>query len=428
MKNILIIGNGGREHALAWKVRQSPQANQVFVAPGNAGTALEAGIENVAIPATDIAALLHFAKTHQIDLTIVGPETPLAAGITDTFSQEGLLCFGPSQAAARLESSKVFSKDFMQEHEIPTASYADFTDLDSALKHLKNCAFPIVIKADGLAAGKGVVIAQNKKEATDALENMLTQHSFGDASKHVVIETFIKGEELSFIVVADGEFALPLATSQDHKARDNADKGPNTGGMGAYSPSPLASDLLQQKIMDTVIYPTLKGLAAKGSPYTGFLYAGIMLTPEGEPLVLEFNCRLGDPETQPILMRLQSDLIELCLAALEKRLNTFSLVWDPRPALGVVMAAKGYPDSYPVGDIIQLPLQHSSDYKIFHAGTTLENGAVKTTGGRVLCVTALGDTVKEAQRHAYDVVKTIHWGNQYYRTDIGYRAVEKEER
>lgn len=427
-KNILIIGSGGREHAIAWKVRQSPTAHRIFVAPGNAGTALEEGVENIPIEATNIPQLLDFAKTHHIDLTIVGPEAPLAAGIVDTFSAQHLACFGPTQLAARLESSKVFSKHFMRKYHIPTAEYADFTDLSSALHYLERCSFPIVIKADGLAAGKGVVIAQNKPEATDALHSMLADHRFGEASKHVVIEAFITGIEASFIVVADGKFALPLATSQDHKARDNADLGPNTGGMGAYSPAPIVSPQLEQKVMETVIYPTLQGMAAEGSPYTGFLYAGLMITPEGEPLVLEFNCRLGDPETQPILMRLQSDLVEVCTAALEKRLDQISLAWDPRPALGVVMAAKGYPDRYPQGDIIQnLPQGASSDTKVFHAGTTLENGVVKTTGGRVLCVTALGDTVKDAQQRAYEITKTISWGNQYYRTDIGYRAIAKEK-
>jgi len=429
MKNILIIGNGGREHAIAWKVRQSSAANKIFVAPGNAGTALEEGVENIPISALDIPQLLAFAKANKIDLTIVGPEAPLAAGIVDIFSAEGLACFGPSSAAARLESSKVFSKHFMRDHQIPTAAYADFTDLATALKYIKSCTFPVVIKADGLAAGKGVVIAQTQQEAIDALEGMLGAHAiFGSAGKQIVIEAFISGEEASFIVVADGEFALPLATSQDHKARDNADQGPNTGGMGAYSPAPIVSAALQKKIMDTVIYPTLKGLAAQGCPYTGFLYAGIMLTPAGEPYVLEFNCRLGDPETQPILMRLQSDLIELCTAALEKRLDTISLTWDPRPALGVVMAAQGYPGTYPQGDIIKnLPDQTLVDCKVFHAGTVLENGSVKTTGGRVLCVTALGNTVKDAQNHAYAVAKNISWGNQYYRTDIGYRAIAKEK-
>jgi phosphoribosylamine--glycine ligase len=428
MKNILIIGNGGREHAIAWKVRQSPQANKVYVAPGNAGTALEPGIENIPIGATDIQQLLHFAQTNHIDLTIVGPEAPLAAGVVDLFSQQGLACFGPTAAAARLESSKVFSKHFMREHQIPTADYANFSDLSLALDYLETCTYPVVIKADGLAAGKGVVIANNQSAAVATLQSMLNESGFGASGKQVVIETFIRGEEASFIVVADGEFALPLATSQDHKTRDNADQGPNTGGMGAYSPASIVSAALQEKIMQKVIYPTLKGLAAQGSPYTGFLYAGIMLTPEGEPYVLEFNCRLGDPETQPILMRLQSDLVTLCSAALEKQLHTLDLQWDSRPALGVVMAAKGYPDSYPKNDVIEnLSVATAPLCKVFHAGTLLDHQQVKTNGGRVLCVTALGDTVKEAQTNAYTVVKDIHWGNEYYRTDIGYKAILKED-
>jgi phosphoribosylamine--glycine ligase len=425
MKNILIIGNGGREHALAWKIRQSATVGHLFVAPGNAGTALEEGVENIAIPATDIPQLLTFAQKNAIDLTIVGPEAPLAAGIVDTFSAAGLACFGPSQAAARLESSKVFSKNFMRRHHIPTAEYAIFTHFPDACAYLDSCNFPLVIKADGLAAGKGVVIAQNIQQAVEAVESMLSQNRFGEAGNQVLIEQFIQGQEASFIVVAEGEHAIPLATSQDHKTRDNADKGPNTGGMGAYSPAPLLSDALQQKIMEQVIYPTLKGLAAENTPYTGFLYAGIMVTPSGEPMVLEFNCRLGDPETQAILMRLQSDLVSLCTAALEKKLEGISLDWDKRPALGVVMAAQGYPDTYPQGDIIQHLPAALPDCKVFHAGTTLENGTVKTAGGRVLCVTALGNTLEDAKKQAYAVVKKISWGEskQYYREDIGDKAL-----
>lgn len=427
MKNVLIIGNGGREHALAWKVRQSPQVARVFVAPGNAGTAMEIGVENAPIPAHEITQLLYFAKTNAIDLTIIGPEAPLAAGIVDLFSKEGLACFGPTQSAARLESSKVFCKNFMRDNKIPTAHYASFSDFETASAYLANCTFPIVIKADGLAAGKGVVIAKNQQEATDTLRDMLSKHAFGKAGECIVIEDFITGEEASFMVVADGEFALPLATSQDHKARDNGDLGPNTGGMGAYSPTPAITETLQEKIMQTVIYPTLKALAKAGCPYTGFLYAGIMITPEGKPYVLEFNCRLGDPETQPILMRLQSDLVEICTAALEKRLQTLSLHWDPRPALGVVMSARGYPGAYPQGDVIKnLPAQNLPHAKVFHSGTILENGLVKTAGGRVLCVTTLGDTIEQAQDNTYALVKTIHWENQYYRTDIGYKAIQIE--
>lgn len=429
MKNILIIGNGGREHALAWKIRQSTTVDRLFVAPGNAGTALEEGVENVAISATDIPQLLTFAQNNAIDLTIVGPEAPLAAGIVDAFSAAGLACFGPTQAAARLESSKAFSKNFMRKHHIPTAEYAIFTHFPDACAYLDSCSFPLVIKADGLAAGKGVLIAHNVQQAVEAVESMLSQHRFGEAGNQVLIEQFIPGQEASFIVVADGTHAIPLATSQDHKTRDNADKGPNTGGMGAYSPAPLLSDALQQKIMAQVIYPTLKGLAAENTPYTGFLYAGIMVTPSGEPMVLEFNCRLGDPETQAILMRLQSDLVTLCTAALEKKLEGISLHWDKRPALGVVMAAQGYPDTYPQGDAIQhLPDTASPDCKVFHAGTTLENGTVKTAGGRVLCVTALGNTLEDAKKQAYAVVKKISWGgsNQYYRDDIGDKALSEQ--
>lgn len=424
MKNILIIGNGGREHALAWKVRQAPHIGRVFVAPGNAGTALEADIENVPIPANHLPELLFFAKTNAIDLTIVGPEAPLAAGIVDLFTAQGLACFGPTQAAARLESSKAFCKDFMRDHHIPTARYACFTELDAALAYVEQQPLPLVIKADGLAAGKGVVIANTLAQAQAALQDMLANQRFGNASHTVVIEEFLAGEEASFIVLADGEFALPLATSQDHKARDDGDLGPNTGGMGAYSPAPVINAALQEKILRTVIYPTLKGLAAMGCPYTGFLYAGLMITPKRDVYVLEFNCRLGDPETQPILLRLQSDLVAACTTALEKRLHTHTLVWDQRPALGVVMAAKGYPDNYPQGDVIHgLPAADNPDCKVFHAGTVLDQDQVKTAGGRVLCVTALGDTLQDAQRNAYALVKNIHWGNEYYRRDIGHKGV-----
>lgn len=426
MKNILIIGNGGREHALAWKVRQSPQVARVYVAPGNAGTTLEPGIENIPIRADDIAALATFAHNNAIDLTIVGPEAPLAAGIVDTFTQQQLRCFGPTQAAARLESSKAFCKDFMREHNIPTARYACFTELAAALAYLDQQSFPVVIKADGLAAGKGVVIAQNKSQAIAALHSMLDDHSFGAAGQRVVIEEFISGEEASFIVLADGEFALPLATSQDHKARDDGDLGPNTGGMGAYSPAPIVTDALQERILQTVIYPTLRGLAAQGCPYTGFLYAGLMITPNQDIYVLEFNCRLGDPETQPIMLRLKSDLVAACMAGIERRLSSHRLEWDRRPALGVVMAAKGYPDHYPKGDVITgLSTTPAENSKVFHAGTILQDAEVHTNGGRVLCVTALGDNVQTAQQNAYAQVRKIHWGNEYYRTDIGHRACEE---
>lgn len=424
--NILIIGHGGREHALAWKARQSPLAKHVFVAPGNAGTALEPGIENVAISALDIPQLVNFAKQQNIDLTIVGPEAPLAAGIVDTFRTHNLLCFGPTKAAAQLESSKAFSKDFMVKYQIPTAKYATFTDLAQAQDYVKHHDFPLVIKADGLAAGKGVVIAQHLAEALACLEDMLSGHSLGNAGHRVVIEEFLSGEEASFMVLTDGQFAIPLATSQDHKARDEGDRGPNTGGMGAYSPAPVITDALQQRIMDTIIYPTLQGLAAEGIPYCGFLYAGLMITADQTVKVLEFNCRLGDPETQPILMRLQSDLPGACLAALTGQLPNITLTWDPRPALGVVLAAKGYPNTYPQGDIIHELPPDTADTKVFHAGTTLAQDQIKTAGGRVLCATALGNSILEAQTRAYALAKNIVWDNMYYRTDIGHRAIIRE--
>lgn len=424
---ILIIGNGGREHALAWKVKQSPLVSKVYVAPGNAGTALEDGIENVPIAASDIDKLLIFARDHQIALTIVGPEQPLAAGIVDQFTAQGLACFGPTQAAAQLEASKAYSKDFMLRHGIPTARYASFTDLTAAKNYAQEQSFPLVIKADGLAAGKGVVIAQDLPQALQTLEDMLADQSLGSAGARVVIEEFISGEEASFIVMADGEFALPLATSQDHKALNNGDLGPNTGGMGAYSPAPLVTADLQEQIMQQVIYPTLKGMAEEGHPYTGFLYAGLMITANQEIKVLEFNCRLGDPETQAILLRLKSDLVVACQAALAKKLATIELDWDNRYALGVVMAAGGYPNKVITGDRIEgLPIQENNGSKIFHAGTSLENANVKTAGGRVLCVTALGETVQAAQERAYQITQNIHWPNHYYRTDIGHRAIARE--
>lgn len=422
--HILIIGNGGREHALAWKAKQSPLVSRVYVAPGNAGTALESGIENVAISANDIPKLLMFAKEHKIALTIVGPELPLAAGIVDQFTAHDLACFGPSQAAAQLESSKAYSKDFMIRHGIPTARYASFTDLSAAKAYVDTQSFPLVIKADGLAAGKGVVIAQNLNHALETLEDMLADQRLGKAGQRVVIEEFITGEEASFIVMADGEFALPLATSQDHKALNNGDLGPNTGGMGAYSPAPIVTSALQERVMQEVIYPTLRGLAKEGHPYTGFLYAGLMITPSKEIKVLEFNCRLGDPETQAILVRLKSDLIPACQAALDKELSQIHLEWDERYALGVVMTAGGYPNQVITGDRIEgLPAQENADSKIFHAGTSLENADVKTAGGRVLCVTALGQTIQEAKDKAYQLVQSIHWPHHYYRTDIGHRAI-----
>ena len=421
---ILIVGGGGREHALAWKSAQSPQAEKVYVAPGNAGTALEPGLENVPIAAEDVPALLEFAKSRAIDLTIVGPEAPLVLGIVDAFGAAGLKCFGPTQAAARLEGSKAFCKDFLARHGIPTAAYASFTEVEPALAYIRQQGAPIVVKADGLAAGKGVVVAQSEREAMDAVRDMLAGDAFGAAGRRVVIEEFLRGEEASFIVMADGGRALAMATSQDHKARDDGDLGPNTGGMGAYSPAPVVTPEIHERAMREVILPTLRGMAADGSPYTGFLYAGLMIGADGAPKVLEFNCRFGDPETQPIMMRLKSDLPGLCLAALAGRLDEASTDWDERPALGVVLAAGGYPNDYAKGDEIHgLPEREEADTKVFHAGTRWVDGKVVTAGGRVLCVCALGDTVAEAQRKAYQRLAGIGWNDVYYRKDIGYRAI-----
>lgn len=432
---VLIIGGGGREHALAWKAAQSPNVTKVFVAPGNAGTAREAKIENIPINATDISALLSFAKIKDVDLTIVGPEAPLVAGIVDTFSDAGLRCFGPSKNAAQLEGSKAFTKDFLKRHNIPTASYGNFTDIDSAVAYIKQQGAPIVVKADGLAAGKGVILAQTEQEAIDAVQDMLAGNKFGDAGHRVVIEEFLTGEEASFIAMVDGKNILPLATSQDHKARDNGDTGPNTGGMGAYSPAPVVTREIHNRIMQEVMLPTVEGMAAEGNTYTGFLYAGIMVAKDGTPKVLEYNCRFGDPETQPIMMRLQSDLVELCDAALDHRLDQIKAQWDHRSSVGVVLATGGYPESYNKGDIITgLPESTSASTlpptnlstKVFHAGTEEKNGEIVTAGGRVLCVVALGDNVTKAQANAYEQVKHIHWDNIYYRTDIGHRAIARE--
>ena len=423
---ILIIGNGGREHALAWKAAQSPLVKKVYVAPGNAGTALERNVQNVAIGISDSEKLVDFARQEAIDLTIVGPEAPLAAGIVDKFQQLNLRCFGPTQAAAQLESSKAFCKDFLATHQIPTAAYACFTEVAPAQHYLQQQKLPIVIKADGLAAGKGVVIAHTLAEANAAITDMLSGNVFGKAGHRIVIEEFLSGEEASFIVMVDGKNILPLATSQDHKARDNGDRGPNTGGMGAYSPAPVITASLHERIMREVIEPTVQGMTELGHPYQGFLYAGLMITAAG-PKVLEFNCRLGDPETEPMMMRLKSDLVTLCLSALDQKLNQVTAQWDQRSALGVVLATKGYPEKYPTGEVIDgLPTNSHLDWKIFHAGTALQNDKVVTAGGRVLCVTALGDTVTQAQQLAYEVSKKIHWKNIYYRTDIGYQAIERE--
>lgn len=424
---ILIVGGGGREHALAWKAAQSGKVKKVYVAPGNAGTALENNIENVAIAADDIDGLVAFAQRNAIDLTIVGPEAPLVIGMVDRFAKEGLRCFGPTQGAAQLEGSKAFTKDFLARHRIPTAAYGNFTDIEAATDYIRQHGTPIVVKADGLAAGKGVILAQTEAEAIAAAEDMLAGNAFGEAGHRVVIEEFLSGEEASFICMVDGEHVLPLVTSQDHKARDNGDKGPNTGGMGAYSPAPVVTDEINRRIMDEVIWPTVKGMADEGYPYTGFLYAGIMIDADGTPRVLEYNCRFGDPETQPIVMRLKSDLVELVEAALEKNLDRVHAEWDPRAALGVVMAAGGYPEQYKKGDVIEgLETGDNKHTKVFHAGTALKDSMVVTSGGRVLCVTALGDSVSEAQARAYDRVKQIHWKGVYYRTDIGYRAIARE--
>jgi phosphoribosylamine--glycine ligase len=423
--NILIVGSGGREHALAWKASQSPNVTKVFVAPGNPGTAYESGIENVAIAVDNIPALLVFAQDNGIALTIIGPEVPLVLGIVDQFQAAGLKCFGPTAQAAQLEGSKSFCKDFLSRHGIPTAAYQSFTDKDLAIAYIKQQGAPIVVKADGLAAGKGVIVAQTEQEAIDAVEDMLAGNAFGEAGHRVVVEEFLVGEEASFIVIADGKHALAMATSQDHKARDNGDKGPNTGGMGAYSPAPVVTPDVHERTMREVIIPTLDGMAADGIPYTGFLYAGLMISPNGAIKVLEFNCRFGDPETQPIMMRLKSDLVELCLAALAGKLDKTTSDWDDRAALGVVLAAGGYPDAYQKGAVISgLATDDSDDCKIFHAGTAQVGDDIVTNGGRVLCACALGDDIATAQRKAYELAGKIDWNGVYYRTDIGFKAIK----
>jgi phosphoribosylamine--glycine ligase len=425
--NVLIIGSGGREHALAWKAARSDRVEKVFVVPGNAGTARETKVENVAIGTTDLDELVAFARARRVGLTVVGPESPLVEGITDAFTEAGLTCFGPTRSAAQLEGSKAFAKDFLARHHIPTARYRTFTEMESAKAYIRAQGAPIVVKADGLAAGKGVILARSESEAIAAAEGMLSGKAFGEAGRRIVLEEYLQGEEASFIVMVDGEKILPLATSQDHKARDDGDTGPNTGGMGAYSPAPVVTRERYDRIMREVIWPTVKGMAEEGTPYVGFLYAGVMIAEDGTPRVLEFNCRFGDPETQPIIMRLRTDLIELCLAAVEGRLGQVRAEWDPRAALGVVMAAGGYPGSYRKGDVIRgLPLEEGENVKVFHAGTKFEGADVVTNGGRVLCVTALGPTVSRAQSKAYEAVRQIHWDGVYFRTDIGYRAVARE--
>ncbi|MFE8728753.1 phosphoribosylamine--glycine ligase [Aeromonas hydrophila] len=425
---VLIIGNGGREHALAWKAKQSPLVTRVFVAPGNAGTAHEGSIENVAISATDIPALLAFAKEQRIGLTIVGPEAPLVKGVVDAFRTEGLAIFGPTAAAAQLEGSKAFAKDFLARHAIPTAEYQNFTEVEPALAYLRKKGAPIVIKADGLAAGKGVIVAMTLSEAEEAVRDMLSGNAFGDAGARVVIEEFLDGEEASFIVMVDGEHVLPMATSQDHKRVGDGDTGLNTGGMGAYSPAPVVTADVHRKVMEQVIMPTVRGMAAEGNVYTGFLYAGLMIDGQGNPKVIEFNCRFGDPETQPIMLRMRSDLVELCLAACAGKLDQVEAIYDPRVAIGVVLAAGGYPGDYQQGKPISgLPVEEASGEKVFHAGSQLEGDTVVTAGGRVLCATALGHSVAEAQKRAYQLAGRIKWDGVFYRHDIGWRAIEREQ-
>ncbi len=422
---VLVIGGGGREHALAWKAAHSSRVEQVFVAPGNAGTELETRLTNVAIAADDIDGLCQFAEQEQIDLTIVGPEAPLVIGVVDQFQQRGLKIFGPSQQAAQLEGSKTFTKDFLARHNIPTAAYQSFTEIEPAVAYIEEMGAPIVVKADGLAAGKGVILAATEQQAISAVNDMLAGNAFGDAGHRVVIEEFLQGEEASFICMVDGEHILPMATSQDHKARDNGDQGPNTGGMGAYSPAPVVTDTIFQRVMDEVIRPTVDGMAAEGYPYTGFLYAGLMIDPDGTPKVLEYNCRFGDPETQPIMMRLDSDLVEHCLAALDQQLDSQQTQWNQQVSLGVVLAANGYPDTYAKGEVIaDIPAETESS-KVFHAGTAFnDHQQLVSNGGRVLCVVALGQDVKQAQQNAYAQVSKIDWPGSYYRTDIGFKAID----
>ena len=419
---VLVVGSGGREHALAWQCASFEEVEAVFVAPGNAGSALENKISNIEIGSEDIPALIAFAKQETIDITIVGPEAPLVLGIVDAFRAEGLAIFGPTQAASQLEGSKAFCKDFLQRNNIPTAFYQVFTEEAAAIMYVKEKGAPIVIKADGLAAGKGVIIANTEQEAFDAIHDMLQGNRFGDAGSRVVIEEFLVGEEASFIVMVDGENILPMATSQDHKARDNGDLGPNTGGMGAYSPAPIVSQEIFDDVMKTVIRATVDGMAAEGMPYTGFLYAGLMIDADGKAKVLEYNCRFGDPETQPIMMRLQSNLAQLCLMASEGGLDKATTEWDDRACMGVVLAAKGYPDAYQKNELITLP-KNTDDAKVFHAGTKLYKDNVFSNGGRVLCATALGEDIREAQANAYALLEQIDWQGSYYRTDIGFKAL-----
>ncbi|SIQ41369.1 phosphoribosylamine--glycine ligase [Marinobacterium stanieri] len=425
--NILVIGSGGREHALAWAAAQDEAVARVFVAPGNAGTATEPKLENVAIDVMDIDALVAFARDNSVALTIVGPEAPLVAGVVDRFREAGLAIFGPTAGAAQLEGSKAFTKDFLARQQIPTAEYQNFTEIEPALAYVREKGAPIVVKADGLAAGKGVIVAMTQEEAEDAIRDMLAGNAFGDAGSRVVIEEFLDGEEASYIVMVDGDNVLPMATSQDHKRVGNGDTGLNTGGMGAYSPAPVVTAEIDQRVMDEVIMPTVNGMKAEGNEYTGFLYAGLMIMADGTPKVIEYNCRFGDPETQPIMLRLKSSLVALCQAALDKKLDQTSAEWDERKSVGVVMAAGGYPGDYAKGDVISLPATCPEGTKVFHAGTKLDDqGQVVTAGGRVLCVTALGNNVTEAQQRAYELLKEVSWKDAYFRTDIAYRAIARE--
>ncbi|MDN3652829.1 phosphoribosylamine--glycine ligase [Thalassotalea ponticola] len=426
--NVLVIGSGGREHALAWKAAQSSSVETVFVAPGNAGTANENKLTNVAINVGDIDALVTFAKQNDVALTIVGPEQPLVDGVVDAFEAEGLMIFGPSAKAAQLEGSKSFTKDFLARHNIPTAAYQNFTEIDPAIAYVREQGAPIVVKADGLAAGKGVIVAMTLEEAEEAIKDMLAGNAFGDAGHRVVIEEFLEGEEASFIVMVDGKNVLPMATSQDHKRAYNGDQGPNTGGMGAYSPAPVVTAEIHDRIMNEVIWPTVEGMAKEDAPYKGFLYAGLMIAADGTPKVIEYNCRFGDPETQPIMMRLQSDLVELCISACKGELDKAEIEFDSRAAVGVVLAAGGYPGSYNKGDVISgVELNTLSDRKTFHAGTAIKDGQVVTAGGRVLCATALGNTVTDAQKSAYELLQQITWQGVEFRTDIAYRAIAREQ-
>ena len=426
---VLVIGGGGREHALAWSAVRCAGVDKVFVAPGNAGTALESGIENVDLGVDDFAGLADFARQHSVGLTIVGPERPLVDGIVNFFQERQLAIFGPTQGAAQLEASKAFTKDFLARHNIPSGDYQTFTERDAAIAYARGKGAPIVIKADGLAAGKGVIVATSLSEAEDAITDMLSGNVFGVAGHRVVVEEYLDGEEASFIVMVDGKNVLPMATSQDHKRVGDGDCGPNTGGMGAYSPAPVVSAEIHRRVMDEIIMPTVEGMAFEGNPYCGFLYAGLMITTDGAPKVIEYNCRFGDPETQPIVLRLRSNLVEHCLAALSGKLDGQSAEWDPRPAVGVVLAAAGYPGKYAKG----LPISGlsdstdgSDDGKVFHAGSRLEAGTVVTNGGRVLCATALGDSIDNARDAAYALCRGVHWDGAFYRRDIAWRALERD--